>query len=161
MAYAHSRCLLGTLDYIDTSVQPSTLNDLNNLLLQLETGKKPRGQKFHMLYEFFRNCDQNSVSLTFKEIENIMGEALGTGARNKQFWQRTGFMCISQCWLENGYVIKTLCPEEKKVVFVLDVKNKNTAEVIIPDAIQHGSVPADAKYELENYFQYIIKKYGL
>ena len=24
-------------------------------------------------------------------------------ALRKEFWYRTGFMCISQCWLENGY----------------------------------------------------------
>lgn len=161
MAYVHNRCLPGTLDYIDAASLPSSLDDLNDLLSKLETGRMPSGQKFHRLYEFFRTSGQDSVRLAFKEIEEIMGEALGAGARNKQFWQRTGFMCISQCWLGNGYAIKELRPEEGYIVFGLATRARETGGLDIPDAIRHGPLPADAKHELENYFQYIIKKYGL
>lgn len=161
MAYVHNRCLLGTVDYIDTSVVPSTMNELGDLLLCLDTGRIPNGHKYHLLYEFFRKCNQNLVPLTFDDIENIMGETLGKSAQNRLFWQRTGFTCISQCWLENGYVIKTLNTDERKVIFSSFLKSNNKANLEIPEAILQGHVPDDARHELKNFFQYIMKKYGL
>lgn len=82
--------------------------DLRALLFLLEAGRKPVGQKHHKLYEYFRANDADPIALTFGEIEGIMGEPLGKSARQKQFWQRTGFLCISQCWLMNGYRIARL-----------------------------------------------------
>jgi len=29
------------------------------------------------------------------------------------------------------------------------------------EELKHGRIPNEAKYELENYFKYIMKKYGL
>lgn len=162
MAYVHKRCLYCSFDYIDTELPPSSLSDVMELLEQLDGKRKPIGQKYLALSEFFRTCDKNSVTLTFKQIEEIMGDQLGATALRKEFWYRTGFMNISQCWLDNGYEIKALHLEGKKrVVFNLTAKSKNTASVIIPEVLLYGRVPNDAKYELENYFSYIIKKYGL
>lgn len=161
MAYVHERCLYCSFDYVDSSVLPASQNDVNTLLKQLASNKKTAEQKFHALSEFFRICDKRTLELTFDEIESIMGDELGATSLRKEFWYRTGFMCISQCWLENGYNIKELHLQERYVIFVLTAKGKNTANVIIPDVIRYGHIPDDAKYELENYFRYIIKKYGL
>lgn len=162
MAYVHNRCLYCSFDYIDTELPLSSMTDVMELLEQLSDKRKPIGQKYLALSEFFRTCDKNSVTLTFKQIEDIMGDALGATALRKEFWYRTGFTNISQCWLDNGYEIKTLHLEgRKRVVFNLLTKSKNTASVVIPEVLRYGRVPNDAKYELENYFQYIIKKYGL
>lgn len=162
MAYVHKRCLYCSFDHIDTDLPPSSLTDVMELLEQLDEKRKPVGQKYLALSEFFRTCDKNSVTLTFKQIEEIMGDNLGATALRKEYWYRTGFMCISQCWLDNGYEIKTLHLEGKRrVVFNLSARSKNTASVVIPEILKYGRVPNDAKYELENYFQYIIKKYGL
>jgi len=162
MAYVHKRCLYCSFDYIDTDVLPSSLDDVMGLLVQLDSEKKPVGQRYLALSEFFRTCDKNSVTLTFKQIENIMGAELGATALRKEFWYRTGFLCISQCWLDNGYEIRTLHLEGKRrVVFRLASKSKNTASVEIPEVLKYGRIPNEAKYELENYFKYIMKKYGL
>ena len=89
-----------------------------------------------------------------------MGEPLGKSARQKQYWQRTGFLCISQCWLMNGYRIARLRLREGQVEFTRAAKSRDVAKVGIPDVFL-SPVPIDAKYELENYFRYIIKKFGL
>ena len=162
MAYVHKRCLYCSVDYIDTDILPTSLTEVMDLLGQLESKRKPTGNKYFALSEFFRNCEKNSVTLTFREMEDIMGDELGITSLRKEFWYRTGFSCISQCWLENGYQIKTLHLDGKRrVVFNLVEKSRNTSSVVIPEAIRYGRVPDDAKYELENYFRYIIKKYGL
>lgn len=162
MAYVHKRCLYCSFDYIDSALLPTSLTDVSELLNQLESKKKNSGEKYLALSEFFRTCDKNSITLTFGQIESIMNDELGTSALRNEFWYRTGFNCISQCWLDNGYQIKTLHLEGKRrVVFHLTEKSKNTASIVIPEIIKYGRVPDDAKYELENFFQYIIKKYGL
>ncbi len=161
-AYVHKRCMNSSFDYIDTECLPSSLDEVMELLLQLEGERKPIGLKYYALSEFFRTCNRNSVTLTFTQIEEIMGEKLGVTALRKEYWYRTGFMNISQCWLENGYEIKTLYLEGKRrVVFHISADSKNTASVTIPEVLKYQRIPNEAKYELENYFQYIIKKYGL
>lgn len=161
-AYVHKRCLDCSIDYIDTDFLPSSITDVMELLKSLDGSRKPVGQKYLALSEFFRTCDKNSVTLTFKEIEDFLGEPLGATAQRKEFWYRTGLTCISQCWLDNGYEIKRLHLESRqRVVFHLTEHSKNTASVDIPEVIKFGRVPKEAKYELENYFQYIIKKFGL
>ena len=161
MAYVHTRCLSGTLEYIDTPSVPASINDLRALLLVLEAGRKPVGQKFYKLYEYFRNSKAATLALTFAEIEDIMGEPLGRSARQKQYWYRTGFLCISQCWLMNGYTIQKLRLREGQVEFTRAARSKDVAKVGIPEVFLNSLVPVDAKYELEYFFSYIIKKFGL
>ncbi len=162
MAYVHKRCLDSSIDYIDTELPPSSLDEVMELLEILDENKKSAGKKYMRLSEYFRKCEKNSITLTFKEIENIMGEPLGLTAQRKEFWYRTGQGNISQCWLDNGYEIKALHIDEKsRVTFRLTQKSKNTASIDIPEVLKYGRIPNDAKYEIENYFKYIIKKYGL
>lgn len=162
MAYVHKRCLQCSVDYVDSASLPASLTDVMELLEELESGRKPVAQKYFALSEYFRICQKNSLTLTFREIETILGDELGASARRKEFWYRTGFLCISQCWLDNGYEIKNLCMEgRRRVTFVRTENCRNTASVLIPEIIRYGRVPDDAKYELENYFRYIVKKYGL
>lgn len=161
MAYVHARCLQGSFDYVDTASLPESLDNVRNLLEQLETDRKSAEQKYYALSEFFRANDKNLVTLTFAQMESIMGGSLGTSALRKEFWYRTGYQCISQCWLEHGYSIQALHLKDKRIDFRLAVKNKSTSNVVIPDTIKYGKIPEDAKYELENYFQYIRGKYGI
>jgi len=162
MAYVHTRCLDGSLDCFDVDTLPSSVTDVMELLLRLEKEQKPISQKYIALSEFFRMCEKNSVTLTFKQIEDISEITLGAVALRKEYWYRTGFTKISQCWLCNGYEIKTLHLEGKlRVVFHKTKENKNTVNLDIPPALKYKRIPNDAKFEIENYFQYIIKKYGL
>ena len=163
LAYVHTSCLSTSFESINALELPESWTDVMKLLQQLDFNRKPLlAMKMLPLSEFFRTCSKHSVTLTFKEMEEIMGEELGVGADQKSFWYRTGFNNISQCWLDNGYQIKRLhLTDRKRVVFVQTSESKNTACVEIPEVIQHGRIPDAAKYELENYFQYIIRKYGL
>lgn len=162
MAYVHRRCLQCSVDYIDSASLPASLTDVMELLEELDSKRRPVAQKYFALSEYFRTCQKTTLTLTFREIEDILGDELGASALRREFWYRTGFTCISQCWLDNGFEIKNLHIEGlKRVVFVLTENSRNTASVLIPEVIRYGRVPDDAKYELENYFRYIVKKYGL
>ncbi len=163
MAYVHKRCLPCSVDFIDTELPPSSIDEVRKLLEDLIENRKPAGQNHMALSEFFRTCGKNSVTLTLKEIETIMGESLGLTSRRNEFWYRTGQGSISQCWLDNGYEIRFLHldDERPRVTFRLSSRSRNTASIDIPDVLLYGRVPNDAKYEVENYLKHIVKKYGL
>ena len=163
LAYIHTRCLSASFESVKTLDIPESWTDVMELLQRIDFNRKPlMAMRLSPLSEFFRTCSKHSVTLTFKEIEEIIGEELGVTANQKQFWYRTGFNNISQCWLDNGYQIKRIhLNGKKRVVFVLTMESRNKASVEIPEVIKYGRIPDEAKYELENYFQYIIKKYGL
>ena len=160
--YVHVRCVSYTLDEIETDVLPDTSAEVMALLEQLESDKKPIGMKYLPLADHFRNCSSNSVTLSIKEIEKILGFELGQAAHRKDFWTRTGMNTISNSWVDNGYRIVRMHLEDRpRIVFGLVDRSRNTSSVNIPNVIKYGKIPDDAKYELENYFNYIIKKYGL
>ncbi len=162
MAYVHKRCIFGSFEVVDTDTAPSSMDDVMDLLLKLDGEKTVIAQKNYLLSEYFRASDKFSITLTFKQIEAIMDCQLGTSALRKEFWYRTGFGSISQCWIENGYEIYNLVLEGKRrVTFRLTSGNKQTSSLEIPEVLKYKRIPLDAKYELENYFDYIMKKYGL
>lgn len=159
LAYIHTRCLQGSIAYVDTDTLPETAIETMELLEHFKNETAPAGQKFLRLSEFFCACNKSSVTMTFQEMEEILGVKLGKSKYDKSYWYRTGFMNISQSWLDNGYQIYRLNIPKEKVTFHL--VRKETQGLKIPDVLVNQRIPTEAKYELENYFSYIIKKYGL
>ena len=157
--YVHLRCMDIAVDIVETDTLPYSTADIMSLLEHLQNATRPQGQKFLPLSEFFRTCNKSSVTMTFAEIEKILGWKLGKSAKQRSWWHRTGFENISQSWLDNGYEIRNLHIDRRKVVF--HRVSMNTSSVNIPDVFITERIPDAAKYELENYFAYIIKKYGL
>lgn len=51
--------------------------------------------------------------------------------------------------------------KRERVTYQLEVTNKPTVNVDIPDCIANRRIPIEAKSELENFYQYLIKKYRL
>ena len=158
-AYVHPGCAYCTVDYIDTDTFPSTDAETMELLKSIQRNLQPTGQKFLPLSEYFRKCTRSSVTLTFDEIEKILGQPLGRVQYQRTYWHRTGFMCISQSWLEHGYEIKKLEIERRRISFVQ--VQKGTVALKIPEVFLKQRIPNEAKFELENYFIHIKKKYGL
>ena len=160
LAYIHWQCRNSPAEYAFTDTMPVSENDIIGLIESLDKKKRKKGLKFEQLDNYFQRCTKNSLSLTFKEIENIIGEPLCKSAYKKtQYWHSTRENSISSAWLMNGYSLRRIYLDKKRVVFQrTDHKN---APVTIPDVFLTGRIPNDAKCELENYFGFIIKKYGL
>ncbi len=160
LAYIHWQCRNSPVEYAFTDTMPICENDIIGLIESLDKSKRKKGLKFEQLDNYFQKCTKNSVSLTFREIEEIMGEPLCKSAyTQKQYWHSTRDNSISKAWLMNGYSLRRIYMDKKRIVFQkTDHKN---APVDIPEVFLSGRVPNDAKCELENYFGFIIKKYGL
>ncbi len=161
--YVHSHCVdseilfvkssYGDLNRVDIEKVISEIKDPNIIHLLVKKGK------YSNLYEFFANCNKYTFSMSFKEIEEIIDDKLCNSLyKYENYWKLKGKGLISNCWLDNGYQLKRIYLKEKKVTF-LRIK-KVTSKLNIPDELL-GVLPDNAVTELNQFFNYIIKKYGL
>jgi len=135
------------------------------------------------LMDYFRMVKRPTVSLSFKKIEKILGEPLDWEAyryeafwyddstnRDSPLWKGGGFpfdvfapttssYSIPDCWLSQGYKIKTLHIEEELVVFRRYVHSKFGLH--IPRKLLTQRLPDKAVYRLEKAFAEVIDEFGL
>lgn len=63
-----------------------------------------RLSKFENLSAFFAEMKKDNITLSFSEIEKILGFELSPSAREvKQYWSNSDSHSIAQCWLRYGY----------------------------------------------------------
>jgi DNA-binding transcriptional regulator YiaG len=77
------------------------------------------GNKYHPLQEFLQRCDRDQITLTFSEIEALIGEPLPESARSKRSWwsnRRKGGLQASS-WMDADYTVQTLDLQVEKVTF--------------------------------------------
>ena len=180
MAYVHKCCNYNVLYDQQLDMEEfSFFDELEGITEPTKGLEDPYGD----LKEFFRVKESASVTLTFKEIESIIGFDLGWEARCKAFWfdeapVGTGELwakefpfhaiepstliaehVISDAWRTQGYSIKRLDIAKEKVVFRRTVHK--VSGLVIPKPLMDKKLPDNAVHELNTYFAYIIKKYGL
>ena len=74
--------------------------------------------KFDPLQEYFRNNTDDSITLSFDNVGEILGEPLCASAyKFREYWWRNGRSRISDAWNSNGYKIKQLDLENQRVSF--------------------------------------------
>jgi DNA-binding XRE family transcriptional regulator len=75
--------------------------------------------KYQPLREFLSRSDRAVVTLTFAEIEAMMGATLPLSAREKRTWWSNRSSGTSQAatWMSAGYTVKSLDLEREEVVF--------------------------------------------
>lgn len=162
VVYVHQRCAYCSVDYIDVDEFPDTIREVTEMIEKMNTPQISISQKYLQLYNYFHFNNNSVVKLSFEKVEEIIGSKLSRVAyTRREFWFRRGLNTISQCWLDNGYYITEVDLKRQRVTFQLEVTNKRTVNVDIPDCIANRRIPTEAKYELENFHQYLIKKYRL
>lgn len=160
LAYIHSGCKNSPVEYAFIDTTPICENDIISLIKSLDRGKSKKGLKFAQLGYYFQKSVEPFITLTFREIEDIIGETLCKSAySSRQYWCRKDDNAISKSWLANGYNLYRVHLDKHKIVF--HRSERKNLSVDIPDVFLVGKIPSDAKFELENYFIYIRKKYGL
>ena len=163
-AYVHKYCSLGEAEFYNSEFDIDTPFELKELLDKMSKSNESlvntKNWKFSSLMEYFRLKKSSAFTLSFKEIGGIIGKPLcDTAHRTESYWFKRGKNCISQCCLQNGYNVKKLDRNKKRVSFErVDVSGE---AVNIPEVFINGRVPDDVKIEVENFFEHIKKKYGL
>ena len=180
LIYIHRQCAYDTLTKVDDTAEPLDFYTIvEDYLMDAPLSRSP----YLELTEFFRMTNKTPFSLTFKEIEKILGDQLpwesklfqafwfdDTPGYSSPMWEEEKFplnsvtptirdYCICDSWTSQGYAIKALHMEEERVVFRRIVNYKSG--LIVPKELMSQKLPDAAIYECQEFFRYIVKRYGL
>lgn len=116
---------------------------------------------FMPLKRWFARKDCASVTLTFREIETILGRKLSPSVRKytSRWYTRPDRNAMAEAWVTEGYKLFRLDLEREKVTFHRE--EDGVSHVKIPDWLTAGKIPDEARAEIEDFFQYIRKKHGI
>ena len=172
-AYIHKMCALNDFQLVKTieDVDLYRPYDVLAALHEIELGS-PRGLhlkpreiesdwKYIKLKDYFADAEFTKRTLSFKQIESILGEELPKSAYSyKDLWTpRRNMNRIAEAWLTEGYHAKNLDLKKKRIQFVRD--EVGTSQLFIPNELLEKRIPDNAAFELEQFFKYIIKKYAI
>ena len=176
LVYVHEDCANMDLTELyeeildDTAITESNMiPDIEEILDGVTEMSDDVNIPYQSIREFFRRNDKSPVTLTFHQIEDIMGDTLDTSAyTDENFWFDLGFCpdeyaggteCISQCWESQGYSILRLHMDEQRIVFQKTAHN--VSGLFIPPKLTNCKLPDEAIYEANEFFRYLIEKYSL
>ena len=163
MAYVHEFCKDDEVLYLDTDIVHLNNSKLNEILKDIKKNtpkSKSKKWKFRELDNYFSETTKTPITLKFTEIEKIIGFNLCESAYKYQaYWYQHGKGNISNAWINQNYEILKLDLVNKKIIF--RKSDKKSSKLNIPQIFLTNKIPNDAKYELEEFFNYITKKYGL
>lgn len=162
LVYVHEFCKGDELLYIDTDITHIKNSDIAKIVKDIEKMKVTKiiskATKYKPLEEFFYNSNKAIFVMKFKDIEEKLGFKLCESAYNyPSYWRAKN--SFSNSWLEQGYEITRLDLKGKKVTF--HRIGKKQTKLTIPQVILSKELPEPAKCEIEQFLEYIIKKYGL
>ncbi|MBW4485018.1 MAG: helix-turn-helix domain-containing protein [Tildeniella torsiva UHER 1998/13D] len=78
------------------------------------------GSKYYPLFEHLQNCNKAATTLTFLEIEALMGRSLPASARAKKGWwsNRDSVSALQAiAWVSAGYQVNAVDLAQQKVTF--------------------------------------------
>lgn len=163
MAYVHEFCKDDDMLYVDTEVVHINNSKLHAILNDIQKAKpnvKRKKWKFRALEDYFRKATISPITLTFSEMEKIIGFKLcGSAYKYTSYWYQSRKGNISDAWENQNYEILKIDLTKKKISFRKTLK-KNS-KLNIPQEFLTSKIPDGAKYELEEFFKYIVKKYGI
>ena len=91
----------------------------------------PKGDKYIALTNYLRNTNREIIKLSFKEIEQIIGEKLSKSAYNyPEFWSNTTSHSIAFGWFNAGYKKKLVDIGNEYVIFEKDGKKKTAVKML-------------------------------
>lgn len=182
LIYVHTQCAYDM--FIGPDKDFEEFIDLSELLGDLLGEIPPSETPYFGLREYFHLCEKPVVSLTFDQIEDLIGEQLGWEAEIYEgFWydgyteeeSLTGWrigceICssvkpespkqrIAETWISQGYRLHRLHLAQKRAVFHRTVQG--TQGLRIPSVLLQQRIPDEAAYEIQSCFNQVIKKFGL
>lgn len=127
--------------------------------------KKRKGQltkrsKYYPLKMYLAQCTKPVVTLSFQEIEKILGAPLSDSHRtNATVWYASK-KCNRICegWITEGYKMTSLDLKYERVALKRVAVDRLRA---VPDAFLTSKVPEEAAFKLAQYAESLMKEYGI
>jgi DNA-binding XRE family transcriptional regulator len=75
--------------------------------------------RYWPLFNYLQQSDQAEVTLSFSEVENLLGGPLPESARKSRAWwsNRSSSALQASAWMEAGYHVEALNLEQEQVTF--------------------------------------------
>ena len=164
MMYIHSFCEDSELVYVYGNLGDLTYKntmDIINELQDFENGNRPKTKpsKFEKLRVYFQKEKKRTITLTFKDIEKILGFKLSQSAYINKTYFTGASSYISETWKSQQYEIDNFDFKNKKITFKKSKINKVKIEV--PKWFNSGKLTQQDKMELELYLDKFKRKKGL
>ena len=178
LAYVHLWCANDEYQviYMDEPLTSFIPYDYQQVLEEVEHIKKleatydvtithahlPEDWVYWPLKAHFAGLTAASATMTFKEMEKILGRPLPKAARtHKAFWyEREGSTReICRAWKTEGYEMADLNLKREKVKFKRE--RADYVHAYLPREITEQRIPDDAAYKLNLYAEGLVKEYGL
>ncbi|MDR1254233.1 MAG: reverse transcriptase N-terminal domain-containing protein [Oscillospiraceae bacterium] len=164
MAYIHASCDDDEIVFCHADLENPKNVDVFEIIKEIsekEAGPvKYQKRVYRKLEKYFCNCLKPRITLSFCDIEKIIDAKMCNSAyKYTAFWYKKGRGTISDSWQSSGFGISRLDIKNERVTF--KKVNMNVTKLQIPEVFLTDDVPNDAQYELENFFDYIKKKYRL
>lgn len=164
LAYIHKSCDVCEAVFIQTNIENPSETDIFEIVDEIccadENVTEYKKYNIDALKTFFKNCTQKEICLTFSEIEKILDAPLNSRAYNfESFWHKKSGL-LSGIWQSQNFDITLVDIKNKKIFFRKNEK-KDISKLVIPKVFSTDRIPNEAKYEVEHFFEYIRKKYGI
>ena len=164
LAYIYKSCDMCETMFIQTNIENPNETDIFEIVEEICSADKNvtehRKYNINNLRDFFKNSTKKEFSLSFFEIENILGASLDSVAYNfESFWHKKSGI-LSEAWQSQNFEITFVSIENQKIHFRKS-EEKDTSKLTIPSVFLTDKIPNNAKYEIEHFFEYVRKKYGI
>lgn len=180
LLYIHRRCAYDLPTGIDDTAEHI---DLFELLEDYTKSAPLQDSPYLELREYFRTTSQSPLTLTFRQIEQILGDVLPAEAyfydafwyenmpgMSSPLWRNEGYPLhalirddidyyISDAWTSQGYTIKALHRDAERIVFRRSVSG--ISGVKFPKALTEKKLPDHLVYKLEKMLKQFVRDYGL
>lgn len=162
LAYVHKHCKDSIVEYADVGDEDIKSICLRELLEEIDDKKarNSKESKFINLTDYFHNLRKNDITLTFKEMEKILGFPLCDSAyKYKKYFYYNKSGVLSESWTSQGYKIKKVDMEKQKIEF--ERFDFRRTKVIIPKFMYRLDLPYEMIEETKIFFLHLQEKYRL
>lgn len=162
IAYVHTYCKDSIFQYVDVDENIRGLN-LKEVLYEIDNKKNQKSKKeskFLKLSVYFHNLRKNTVTLSFNDIEKILGCKLCDSAyKYNTYFRNHNEGMIGESWYLQGYKASKIDIKNQKITFTrFDFRR---TKIVIPKFMYRLDLPPEAVEESKQFFLHLQEKYRL
>ena len=166
-AYIHEACAFDEVEtlMLDTPADFSRY-DVVKALEPIEARARgewrplPPSWRYKPLLDYFTHLDKARVTLSFADMEAILGGPLPKHARRDKSWwkHKAGRTCPPRAWVDGGYDLADVDLKRRRAKFVRS--SEGGMPLVLPPELS-GRMPDNVAFEFETFCHDLVKRYCL
>lgn len=181
LMYIHRQCAYDMFSMLEADFGEGLdlFELLGDFVEEAPVGKSP----YLELREYFRMSNRSPITLTFHQIEEILGDGLPAEAYfYDAFWYEVMPGMVSPLWIEEGYPFHAITPDEVDYYiseswtsqgYEIKALHRSNERIVfrrvtvgmsgvkLPQALTNKKLPDQIVYKLEKLLRQFVREYGL